>query len=95
VVVAFLRASIRAGRLVNENPAFAAQFFKRTTGYHDAHQIQNLITGVNLIPQLSDRNLAALDVQKKFLLDHGYIKNDFDVRAWADDRYLQEALHSL
>jgi ABC-type nitrate/sulfonate/bicarbonate transport system substrate-binding protein len=95
VVVAFLRASIRAGRLVNENPSFAAQFFKRTTGYHDAHQIQKLITGVNLIPQLSDRNLAALDVQKKFLLDHGYIKNDFDVRSWADDRYLQEALRSL
>ena len=95
VVVAFLRASIRAARLINENPSFAAQFFKRTTGYHDAHQIQNLIAGVNLVPQLSDRNLAALDVQKKFLLDHGYIKNDFNVRTWADDRYLQEALRSL
>ena len=59
------------------------------------HQIQNLITGVNLVPQLSERNLAALDVQKKFLLDLGYIKNDFDVRTWADDRYLQEALRSL
>jgi ABC-type nitrate/sulfonate/bicarbonate transport system substrate-binding protein len=95
VVVAFLRASIRAGRLVNENPSLAAQFFQRTTGYHDAHRILRLIDGVNLVPQLSERNLAALDVQKKFLLDHGYIKNDFDVRSWVDDTYLQEALRSL
>jgi ABC-type nitrate/sulfonate/bicarbonate transport system substrate-binding protein len=95
VVVAFLRASIRAGRLINENPAFAAQSFQRTTGYHDIRRIERLISGVNLVPQLSERNLAALEVQKKFLLDHGYIKNDFAVRSWADDRYLQEALRSL
>jgi len=95
VVVAFLRASIRAGRLANENPAFAAQYFQKTTGYHDAHRIEKLITGVSLVPQLSERNLRALEVQKDFLLAHGYIKNDFDVRSWADDRYLKEALRSL
>ncbi len=95
VVVAFLRASIRAGRLANENPSLAVQFFQNTTGYHDAHHILKLLDGVNLVPQLSERNLAALEVQKRFLLDHGYIKNDFDVRGWADDRYLQEALRSL
>jgi ABC-type nitrate/sulfonate/bicarbonate transport system substrate-binding protein len=95
VVVAFLRASIRAGRLANENPAFAAQYFQKTTGYHDVRHIERLITGINLVPQLSERNLRALEVQKNFLLEHGYIKNDFDVRDWADDRYLKEALRSL
>ena len=95
VVVAFLRASIRAGRLANENPTFAAQYFQKTTGYRDIRQIERLITGLNLVPQLSERNLRALEVQKNFLLEHGYIQNDFDVRNWADDRYLKEALRSL
>ncbi len=95
IVVAFLRAAIRAGRLINENTSLAAQFFQRTTGYYSARHIERIISGVNLVPQLSERNLAALDVQKKFLLDHGYIRNDFEVRSWADDRYLQEALRSL
>jgi ABC-type nitrate/sulfonate/bicarbonate transport system substrate-binding protein len=95
VVVAFLRASIRAGRLINENPDFAAQTFQRTTGYQNIELIKGLIEGTSLVPQLSERNLAALNVQKKFLLDNGYIKNDFQVHAWADDRYLLEALRSL
>jgi ABC-type nitrate/sulfonate/bicarbonate transport system substrate-binding protein len=95
VVVAFLRASIRAGRLANENPSFAAQYFQKTTGYHNVRAIEKLITGISLVPQLSERNLRALEVQKDFLLEHGYIKNNFDVRGWADDRYLKEALRSL
>lgn len=95
VVVAFLRASIRAGRLIDENPSFAIQFFQRTTGYQNARYLHKLITSVSFVPGLSERSLSALDVQKKFLLDHGYIKNDFNVRDWADDRYLQEALRSL
>lgn len=95
VVVAFLRASIRAGRLAAENPEFAVQVFQRTTGYQDARQLLKLLEGVSLVPELSDRNLAALGVQKQFLLEHGYIKNDFDILGWADDRYLKEALRSL
>jgi ABC-type nitrate/sulfonate/bicarbonate transport system substrate-binding protein len=92
IVIAFLRAAIRAGRLVNENPTFAAQIFQRTSGYRDTRQILRLLEGVSLVPQLSPRNLAALQVQKDFLLEQGYIERDFDVRDWADDSYLREAL---
>lgn len=95
VVVAFLRASIRAGRLIDENPSFAVQFFQRTTGYQDARHLHKLVTSVSFVPGLSERSLSALDIQKNFLLEQGYIKNDFKVRDWADDRFLQEALRSL
>jgi hypothetical protein len=34
-------------------------------------------------------------VEKKFLLDRGYLRKDFDVAQWADSRFLEEALKSL
>jgi ABC-type nitrate/sulfonate/bicarbonate transport system substrate-binding protein len=94
IVVGFLRASIRAARWINENRTAAAQIFQRTTG-QDARRIARLIADVDFVPELSPRNLAALEVQKNFLLDQGYIKRDLDVHAWADDRYLKEALASF
>jgi ABC-type nitrate/sulfonate/bicarbonate transport system substrate-binding protein len=53
------------------------------------------VTSVSFVPGLSERSLSALDIQKNFLLEQGYIKNEFKVRDWADDRFLQEALRSL
>jgi hypothetical protein len=28
-------------------------------------------------------NLAALEIEKNWMLSHGYLKNDFDVPEWA------------
>lgn len=95
VVVAFLRAAIRAGRWINEHRAAAADLFRRVTFYEDARQVERIIADFDLVPNLSARNLAAIDIQKNFLISHGYVRNDFDVRAWADSSYLEEALASL
>ncbi|PAW79962.1 MAG: nitrate ABC transporter substrate-binding protein [Verrucomicrobia bacterium Tous-C9LFEB] len=95
VIVAFLRAAIRAGRWINEHRAAAAEIFTRVTFYPNAKLIEELLQDVDLVPQLSPKNLAAIDIQKKFLIEHGYVKNDFDVNEWADHTYLEEALASL
>lgn len=95
VIVAFLRASIRAGRWANANKAAAAAIFTRVTQSENAALIERLLDGVDLVPNLSAKNLAAIDIQKKFLRDHGYVKNDFDVNDWADSSYLEKALRSL
>lgn len=95
IVVAFLRAAIRAGRWINEHRAAAAEIFTRVTFYPNAKLVEELLQGLNLVPQLSPKNLAAITIQKKFLIDHGYVKNDFDVNDWADSSYLEEALASL
>jgi ABC-type nitrate/sulfonate/bicarbonate transport system substrate-binding protein len=95
IVVAFLRASIRAGRWINDHRAAAADIFTRITSHQDARAISRFIADADFVPQLSARNLAALEVQKNFLRDHGYIEKDFDVRDWADDSFLTEALRSL
>lgn len=95
VVVAFLRASIRAGRWINANPDAAAEIFYRTTFYPDVEEIARSLRQYDLVPNLSAQNLAGLTIEKNFLLDHGYIQNDFDVREWADSSFLEEALASL
>jgi ABC-type nitrate/sulfonate/bicarbonate transport system substrate-binding protein len=95
IVVAYLRASIRAGRWINEHPAAATEIFTRVTFNQDPKLVEGLLAGTDLVPNLSPKNLAAIHIQKKFLKDHGYIQEDFDVRDWADSSYLERALASL
>lgn len=95
VIVAYLRAAVRAGRWINANPAAAAAIFHRTTIYPDEAAIAKALRQYGLEANLSAQNLAGLAVEKDFLLQRGYIENDFDVRAWADASYLEEAVHSL
>jgi ABC-type nitrate/sulfonate/bicarbonate transport system substrate-binding protein len=95
VVVAWLRACIRAGRWINANREAAADIFLRTTNYVDTAEIAKALRRYDLVPNLSPQNLSGLTVEKNFLRDHGYIRNDFDVAGWADASYLEEALASL
>lgn len=95
VVVAFLRASIRAGRWINANREAAAELFKRVTFSTCSRQIFKAIRDIDFVPNLSAQNQAAITLQKDFLRDHGYQKNDFAVKDWADSSHLEEALRSL
>ncbi|TBW35532.1 ABC transporter substrate-binding protein [Siculibacillus lacustris] len=95
VVVAFLRAAIRGGRWAKENPRAAAPIYRRATFFDDLEQIEKHIAAADLIPNLSRRNRAAIEIQKSFLISHGYQTNDFAVDDWANGDYLAEALESL
>lgn len=46
----------------------------------------------DLLPSFSGRNIAAIELQKKFLLERGYISKDFDVNTWIAGSFLEEAL---
>jgi len=95
LVVAFLRAAIRAGRWINANPAAAAELFTRVTFNSDPALVRAALQGRDFVPQLSAQNLAALELKKRFLREHGYIKGDFRVADWADASFLQQAHASL
>jgi ABC-type nitrate/sulfonate/bicarbonate transport system substrate-binding protein len=95
VVVAFLRASIRAGRWINHHRAAAAEIFSRVTFFSSARQIEQTIADFDFVPSFSPKNLAAIEIEKEFLRSHGYVKNDFDVHQWAASGYLEEALRSF
>jgi ABC-type nitrate/sulfonate/bicarbonate transport system substrate-binding protein len=96
LVVAFLRATIRAGRWINANRRAAAEIFDRTASRYptiDAYEAS--LGDFDFVPNLSPQALAGVEIEKDFLRSHGYISNNFDVRAWADDRFLEEAKASL
>ncbi|CAH2599938.1 Dibenzothiophene desulfurization enzyme B [Rhodovastum atsumiense] len=92
IVVAFLRAAVRAGRWINANRSAAAEILARVTYLPDAAGTAAAIAHTDFVPDLSPRNLAAIGIQKQFLRTHGYVHGDFDIAGWADDRFLAEAL---
>ena len=40
-------------------------------------------------------NLASVEIGKNFMLKHGYIKNDFDVKKWAAPEFMEQAAKEL
>lgn len=95
-IVAYLRAAIRGGRWVNENPRAAAEIFAKGSGPHlNIDALAKQLAAKDFVPKLDPQALAGLEVQKKFLKDFGYIKNDFDIADWVDSSFLDEALASL
>lgn len=95
VVVAFLRAAIRAGRWIEQFPEAAATLLTRVTFLPGADFIADSLRGRELVPSLAPRNLAALELKKQFLVKHGYLQQDFDLQAWAAPDYLAQALAGL
>jgi len=95
VVVAYLRAVIRAGRWINANREAAAAILHRVTFHPTVAATARAIAGFDFVPNLSPKNLAGVEIEKNFLRDHDYLKRDFDVKAWADGSFLQEALKGL
>lgn len=95
IVVAFLRAAIRAARWINQNREAAAEILNRVTYHQTVADTAAAISRTDFLLSLSPQNLAGLDIQKKFLVEHGYVEKDFDSRKWADNSYLEEALRSF
>ncbi len=95
IVVAFLKGIIKVGRWCNEHRHAAAAILDKATFYRDVEDTYRSIAEVDFVPSLSPSNLAAVEVGKDFMLSHGYIKNDFDVQAWAAPEFLQQAAKEL
>jgi ABC-type nitrate/sulfonate/bicarbonate transport system substrate-binding protein len=91
LVVAYMRAMIKVGRWANEHKHAAAVILNRQTFYRDAEDTYQGIKDVDLVPNLSPKNLVSIDIGKDFMLNHGYIKRDFDVHEWAAPQFLEEA----
>jgi len=93
LVVAYLRAAIKAGQWINGNREEAAEIFGRIIGHWSGKcALKGEIAKYDFVPNLSARNLGGIEVEKLFLLEHGYIRNDFDVAKWVDGSFLNGAL---
>jgi ABC-type nitrate/sulfonate/bicarbonate transport system substrate-binding protein len=95
LVVTYMKSMIKAGRWANEHKRAAAVLLDRQTFYRDAADTYQGIKDVDMVPNLSPQNLACIEVGKTFMLKHGYIQNDFDVRKWAAPEFLEQAAKEL
>ena len=95
LAVTFMKGMIRAGRWANQNKYAAAEILDQQTFYRDIEHTFQGIRDVDLVPNLSPLNLAAVKIGKDFMLSHGYIKNDFDVNEWAAPEFLEQAAREL
>jgi ABC-type nitrate/sulfonate/bicarbonate transport system substrate-binding protein len=95
LAVAFMKGMIRVGRWANEHKRAAAAILDRQTFYRDVEATYQGIKPIDLVPNLSPQNMASVEIGKDFMLEHGYIKNDFDVYKWAAPEFLEEAARQL
>ncbi len=95
LVISWMKSMIKVGRWGNEHKHAAASILDKQTFYLDVEDTYQGIKDVELVPTLSPRNLAAVEIGKDFMLSHGYIKNDFDVREWAAPEFLEQAAREL
>jgi ABC-type nitrate/sulfonate/bicarbonate transport system substrate-binding protein len=95
LAVAFLKGMIKVGRWANEHKRAAAAILDRQTFYLDVEHTYRGIKHIDMVPNLSPQNLVSVEIGKDFMLSHGYIKNDFDVRKWAAPKFLEQAAKEL
>ena len=95
LVVAFMKGMIKVGRWANEHKHAAAAILDRQTFYLDVDHTYRGIEHIDMVPNLSPQNLVSVELGKEFMLSHGYIKHDFDVRKWAAPDFLEQAAKEL
>ena len=95
LVVTYMKSMIKVGRWANQYKPAAAVILDRQTFYRDAEDTYQGIKDVDMVPNLSPQNLACIETGKNFMLKNGYIKNDFDVHAWAAPEFFEEAAKQL
>jgi ABC-type nitrate/sulfonate/bicarbonate transport system substrate-binding protein len=95
LVVTWLKAMIKVGRWGNEHKHAAASILDKQTFYLDVEDTYRGIMDVDLVPNLAPKNLKAVEIGKDFMLTHGYIQHDFDVKAWAAPQFLEQAAKEL
>lgn len=95
LVVALLKGLIKVGRWSNAHKHAAAAILDKQTYYLDVEDTYRGIEDVDMVPTLSPYNLEALQINKDFMLSHGYIENDFDVYEWAAPEFLEQAAKEL
>ena len=95
LAVTFMKGMIKVGRWANEHKRAAAAILDKQTFYRDVAATYEGIKPIDLVPNLSPKNLQSVDIGKQFMLSHGYIKNDFDVQKWAAPEFLEQAAKEL
>jgi 2'-hydroxybiphenyl-2-sulfinate desulfinase len=97
IVVEYVKQVLLAAEWARTNPAEVLELFARQFNGSAGEVNAALPPGFHrrLAPELSEEGLLALETQKRFLYDHGFIKKDFDISKWADSSFLSAARAEL
>jgi ABC-type nitrate/sulfonate/bicarbonate transport system substrate-binding protein len=95
LAVTFMKGMIKVGRWANEHKHAAATILDKQTFYLDVEDTYRNLKNIDMVPNLSPQNLAAIEIGKDFMLSHGYIKHDFDVKKWAAPEFAEQAAKEL
>ncbi len=95
LVTAYVKGIVKAGRWCNADRRAAARLLEETGFFPPADVLYETVRDLDFVPNLSAQNLAAVDIEKAFMLSRGYISNDFDVHEWAAPEFLAAAEREL
>lgn len=95
IVAMWMRATINAGNWASQNKDEMFAIFSKVTRLPEQALRKHYPSDLHkrLIPQITEIGIQALEIEKDFLKEHGFINNDFNVRAWVDDTFLRTALN--
>jgi ABC-type nitrate/sulfonate/bicarbonate transport system substrate-binding protein len=95
LVTAYLRGLVRAGLWANAEPEGMAALLEETGFFPPAATVLRAAGDLDLVPNLSGTNLAAIAATKDAMLRSGHLLHDFDVGEWAAPGFLATARREL
>jgi ABC-type nitrate/sulfonate/bicarbonate transport system substrate-binding protein len=96
LVARYLASTLRAARWAAENPVQTRRIIAHEVGIAEDFVLPGYPREIhaNLEPTLGEDLVEAIESQQRFLLEHGFIDDAFDVREWLDEGPLHAA-HEL
>jgi ABC-type nitrate/sulfonate/bicarbonate transport system substrate-binding protein len=93
LVARYVAATIRAARWAREHAAETRRIIAHEVGIAEDFVLPGYPQDIhaNLEPSLDPRLVAAIESQRDFLLEHGFIDSTFDVHEWIDEGPLNAA----
>lgn len=97
IVVEYVKQVILAAQWAKTNLPGVIELFTSQLHGSAGDVVKSLPSGFHkrLTPSITEEGLSALEGQKRFLRDSGYIKNDFDIEKWADDSFIKAAWNEI
>jgi len=96
LVTRWMKVMLRAGIWAREHPdevmAIMSGAAETELSAADLRRYYRDDFFMHLVPDLTDMGIEALEIEKNFLKEHGFINNDFDVKSWVDPSFLSDAV---
>ncbi len=97
LVTRWMKVLVKAGTWAKENRAEVVRISAKVQNVPEEALQKSAPADFHkhLVPEVSERGIKALEIEKKFLREHGFINNNFDIRSWVDKSFLEAAMKAV